>query len=195
MPHMQYIRPGDSEEVAGAWRAAIEYTDGPSMISVSRHAIPQLVGLTKRDEVKKGAYVLKEVKASEKADVTLIGVGAELSFTLNVADTLSSSHNIKARVVSFPSHALFRQQSIEYQRSVLRRNEDIPAVVIEPYSCLGWERYADAGINMSTFGHSLPGKYIYDHFGFETEKMGKRVREFIGKWREGGVGRGEFVEL
>ncbi|KAH7382467.1 Transketolase, thiamine diphosphate binding domain-containing protein [Phaeosphaeria sp. MPI-PUGE-AT-0046c] len=194
MPNMHYIRPGDSEEVAGAWKAAIEYTDGPSMISVSRQAVPQLTGLTKRDEVKRGAYVLREVAGDGKADVTLIGVGAELSFAVNVAKFLSSK-DIKARIISFPSHALFRQQSLSYQRQILRRNEDIPSVVIEPYSCLGWERYADAGINMSTFGHSLPGKYIYDHFGFGTEKMGSKVKSFLENWKEGAVGRGEFVEL
>lgn len=199
MPNMHYIRPGDSEEVAGAWRAAIEYKEGPSMISVSRHALPQLKGTTRRSEVEKGAYVLREAEGEGKADVTLIGVGAELSSVVDVAEALSSSYDIRARIVSFPSHALFRQQSVEYQRSVLRRNDGIPAVVIEPYSCLGWERYADAGINMSTFGHSLPGKYIYEHFGYGTESMGNKVKGFVEMWKkgdgEGGVGRGEFVDL
>ncbi|KAF2009724.1 dihydroxyacetone synthase [Aaosphaeria arxii CBS 175.79] len=191
MPNMEYIRPGDSEEVAGAWKAAIEYQGGPSMISVSRHAIPQLQGLTKRSGVLKGAYVLQEEK---DADVTLISVGAELSFAVKVKDELEK-HSIMARIVSFPSHRLFREQSLEYQRRVLRRNEGVPAIVIEPYMSLGWERYADAGINMKGYGHSLPGKYIYDHFGFEITKMATRVRTFLGDWKDGNVGRGEFVEL
>ena len=129
MPNMHYIRPADSEEVAGAWEAAVNYKQGPSMISVSRHALPQ-TGLTKRAGVKKGAYVVKE---EQDAEVTLISVGAELHFAIKVAEQLP----VKARVVSFPSHALFRQQSKEYQRSVLRRNENIPSVVIEPYVSLG----------------------------------------------------------
>lgn len=129
MPNMHYIRPADSEEVAGAWEAAVGYKQGPSMISVSRHALPQ-TGLTKRAGVKKGAYVVKE---EQDAEVTLISVGAELHFAVKVAQQLP----VKARVVSFPSHALFRQQSKEYQRSVLRRNENIPSVVIEPYISLG----------------------------------------------------------
>lgn len=129
MPNMHYIRPADSEEVAGAWEAAVGYKEGPSMISVSRHALPQ-TGLTKREGIKKGAYVVKE---EQEAEVTLISVGAELHFAIKVAEQLP----VKARVVSFPSHALFRQQSKEYQRSVLRRNENIPSVVIEPYVSLG----------------------------------------------------------
>lgn len=187
MPNMHYIRPADSEEVAGAWEAAVNYKQGPSMISVSRHALPQS-GLTKRDSVKYGAYVVKE---EQDADVTLISVGAELHFALKVADQLP----IKARVVSFPSHALFRAQSTEYQRTVLRRNENIPSVVIEPYVSFGWERYADAGLNMSTFGHSLPTKYIYDYFGYNVERMTRKIEGFVGDWKEGRIGRGEFAEL
>lgn len=193
MPNMQYIRPGDSEEVAGAWKTAINYMDGPSMISVSRHAVPQLSELTDRDGVSKGAYVLKEVK---DATITLISVGAELSFAVNIANALAkASSSIKARIVSFPSHAIFRQQPLEYQRQVLRRNEGTPAVVIEPYVILGWERWADAGVNMKSYGHSLPGKYIYAHFGFDTESMAKNIQKFLGDWQHGKIGRGEYVEL
>ena len=141
----------------------------------------------------KGAYVLKEEK---DADVTLIGVGAELSFAVNVAESLSKrSAPLKARVVSFPSHALFRKQSLEYERQVRRRGENIPAVVIEPYVSLGWERWADAGLNMKGYGHSLPGKYIYGHFGYETDSMAKRVEGFVKHFRGGEIGRGEYVEL
>lgn len=164
---MHYIRPADSGEVAGAWESAVNYKQGPSMISVSRHALPQS-GLTSREGVKKGAYVVKEAK---DAAVTLISVGAELHFALKVASSLEPQ-GIKARVVSFPSHALFRQQTKEYQREVLRRHENIPSVVIEPYVSFGWERYADAGLNMMGFGHSLPTKYIYDYF--ECMSIAKR---------------------
>ena len=102
---------------------------------------------------------------------------------------------MKARVVSFPSHTLFRAQPLAYQREVLRRSENIPAVVIEPYVSLGWERWADAGINMKGFGHSLPGKYIYKHFRFDGESLLQRVQGFLESWKKGDVGRGEYVEL
>ncbi|KAF2250443.1 hypothetical protein BU26DRAFT_540195 [Trematosphaeria pertusa] len=191
MPNILYIRPGDSEEAAGAWQAALSHSAGPSMISVSRHAIPQLMGLTSRSGVARGAYILQEAK---DADVTLIGVGAELSFAVDVAVALTQQ-SIKARVLSFPSHALFRQQPLAYQREVLRRNEGIPAVVLEPYVSLGWERWADAGVCMSGFGHSLPGKYVYGYFGYTVESMAERVGGFLREWKSGMVGRGEFVEL
>lgn len=192
MPNLHYIRPADSEEAAGAWEAAVAYKNGPSMISVSRHTLPQ-TGVTKRSEVSKGAYVVKE---EDRADVTLISVGAELHFAVEVAEHLSSAQPpLKARVVSFPSHALFRQQSKTYQRSVLRRHEGIPAVVIEPYVSLGWERWADAGLNMRGYGHSLPGKYIYNHFGYSTENMSSKIQGFVSDFKEGIVERGEWTEL
>jgi dihydroxyacetone synthase len=191
MPNLLYVRPGDSEEVAGAWIALLTH-DGPGIVSVSRHAVPQVSG-TDRGRVGKGAYV---VRKQDGAQVTLIGVGAELSFAVGVADALARlAEPVKARVVSFPSHALFRAQSVEYQREVLKRHEGVPAVVIEPYVSLGWERWADAGVCMTSFGHSLPGKYIYKHFGFETEGMAERVGKYLQRWKGGEIGRGEFVEL
>lgn len=202
MPNLLYIRPGDSEEVAGAWTIAIEYKGGPSIISESRHKLSQLhggaqgKGLTQRDGVAKGAYVLHEA-LDGPADVTIIGVGAELSFAVNVAKELKSKQNINARVVSFPCWRLFEQQPVEYRRNVLSRHGQggVPAVVIEPYAPNGWERYADAGINLRTFGHSLPGKYIYEHFGFTTSLMVSKIVNYLEGIRAEKYMKGEFVDL
>lgn len=191
MPNLLYIRPGDTEEVAGAWQVAIETKDKSSIISVSRHTIPQ-TGCTDRNQVAKGAYIIKEV---ENADVTLIATGAELSFALNVSQDLEEKNGIKVRCVSFPCQRLFDAQPRDYRRGVLKRGDDIPAVVIEPYAATGWERYADAGLNLRTFGHSLPGKYIYQHFGYTTDKMGEKIAKFLNGWKSREFVCGEFVDL
>ncbi|PYH85766.1 hypothetical protein BO82DRAFT_389380 [Aspergillus uvarum CBS 121591] len=191
MPNLLYIRPGDSEETAGAWIAAIEAKKTSTIISTSRHALPQLKQ-TRRDGVARGAYVLEE---AEEADVTLIGVGAELSFALEVAKHLKETRGTVARVISFPCQRLFEQQSIEYKREVLRRHQDIPAVVIEPYAPNGWERYADAGISVRRFGHSLPGKAAYKFFGYETGVLSAKVSDYLGRLKKGEALRGEFVDL
>ncbi|KUI71450.1 Dihydroxyacetone synthase [Cytospora mali] len=205
MPALLYIRPGDGEEVAGAYAVALGYGGGPAIISVSRHKLPQLHGgggpgagsLTSRDGVAKGAYVLQEPAGGGHPDVTLIGVGAELSFAVELAKELKESRNILARVVSFPCWRLFEMQPISYRREVLRRHgqEGIPAVVIEPYAPNGWERYADAGICLQKFGHSLPGKYIYGHFGFEINPMAEKVAVYLDAVKSGKYFRGEFVDL
>lgn len=207
MPHLLYLRPGDAEEVAGAYEVAIGHEGGPSIVSVSRHKVPQLhggaratggKGLTSREGVARGAYVLREAEGGVgAADVTIIGVGAELSFALDVATELEEKRGIRARVVSFPCWRLFDMQPVEYRRKVLARHGDggIPAVVIEPYAPTGWERYADAGINLRRFGHSLPGKYIYKHFGFETASMTDKVVGYLDRIKSGEYIKGEFVDL
>ena len=193
MPNLLYIRPADSEETAGAWIAAINAKKTPSIISTSRHAVPQLVPKTRREGVAKGAYVLDE---AEKADLTIIGVGAELSLALGVAEKLRETGR-KVRTVSFPCMRLFKKQPIQYQREVLQRHHGVPAVVIEPYAANGWERFADAAVCMSTdrFGQSLPGKKAYEFFGFETGVITKKLESYVQGVKSGELIRGEFLEL
>ena len=195
MPNLLYIRPGDSEETAGAWTVAINARHTPSIISTSRHAIPQLAPLTSRLGVQRGAYVLRE--SSRVAELTLIGVGAELGFALDVADALQQATDIAVRVVSFPCQRLFEAQSAEYKESVLRRRSGIPVVVIEPYAANGWERYAHAAVCMSTerFGQSLPGPTAYQYFGFETGQMAHRIGEYLASVKADPAVLTGFVEM
>ncbi|OIW31514.1 transketolase [Coniochaeta ligniaria NRRL 30616] len=190
MPNLLYIRPGDSEETAGAWTAAVQEREGPTIVSTSRHAVLQLK-TTRREGVLRGAYVLQE---AEDAQVTLIGVGAELSFALDVARELGG-RGVRARVVSFPCWRLFERQERGYKREVLRRHEGIPAVVIEPYAPNGWERYADAAVCVTTFGHSLPGKAAYEFFGFDLDSLTGKVVKYLGDLEEDGLLRHEFMQL
>ncbi|PGH27449.1 transketolase [Polytolypa hystricis UAMH7299] len=190
MPNILYIRPGDSEETAGAWITAINAKNTPTIISTSRQALPQL-RQTSRDKVAYGAYVLEE---AENASVTLLGVGAELSFAVDVAAQLNEKHGIIARVVSFPCQRLFEKQSLEYKRETLKRGS-IPAVIIEPYAPQGWERYANAGICLSRFGHSLPGKAAYKYFGYDIGVMTEKIFKYLAQLKEEEILLHEFSEL
>ncbi|CBX91220.1 hypothetical protein IAQ61_010574 [Plenodomus lingam] len=190
MPNLLYIRPADSEETAGAWITAIEAKDKPTIISTSRHTLPQYKQ-TSRAKVAQGAYVFQEV---QDADVTLIGVGAELSHAVDVAHALNAK-NIKTRIVSFPCQRLFDAQSRQYQRETLQRHRGIPAIVIEPFAPNGWERYADAAACMKTFGHSLPGKAAYKYFGFDAASLVRKVESYLQQVRDDPLLKGEFVDL
>ncbi|KAH6853136.1 Transketolase, thiamine diphosphate binding domain-containing protein [Chaetomium sp. MPI-CAGE-AT-0009] len=194
MPNLLYIRPADSEETAGAFMAALSARSSPSIISLSRHNLAQYPEHSSRDGVLKGAYVFIE---DEAADVTLIGVGSELGFAVRARSVLGEKYGLKARVVSFPCQRLFERQSREYKASVLQYRGNVPRVVIEAYAVNGWERYADAGYSMSSFGHSLPGKAAYDFFGFEEGVIAERVKEFVEEVKKVGVEglRGEFRDL
>lgn len=193
MPNLLYIRPGDSEETAGAWLIAINARKTPSIISTSRHAVRQFAPKTNRHSVSMGAYVLEE---EVDAQLTIIGVGAELSLAVDVASNLRSK-GLRVRLVSFPCYRLFERQSIEYKRRTLLRGLGVPAVVIEPYAANGWERYADAAVCMSLdhFGKSLPGPKAYEYFGFTVENASRKIENYLAQRRLGEVMPGEFVEL
>ncbi|GJN72750.1 hypothetical protein PLICBS_006825 [Purpureocillium lilacinum] len=194
MPNILYIRPCDSEEVAGAYTAALDARDTPSIISLSRQAVEQYPQHSSRDGVQRGAYVFIEEK---DADVTLIGVGAEMCFAIKTRDVLRQKFGIKARVVSFPCQRLFDSQPIEYKRRTLQYRSNAPRVVIEAYAVNGWERYADAGFSMSKFGKSLPGKDAYEYFGFDEEVIAPEVAKLVELVKREGVEslRGEFRDL
>ncbi|KAG7809359.1 hypothetical protein KL921_003356 [Ogataea angusta] len=173
LPNTLYLRPADSEETAGAWEAAMDFKHGPSLISLSRQALPQL-GVTSRDKVALGAYV---VKPETKPQLQLLATGSDLQLALKAAEKLAG-RGIRTRVVSFPCTQLFERQSTEYKQSVLLRGE-IPSVVVESYAVNGWERYATAGYSMHTFGKSLPGQAAYEYFGFSPDRVADRVENYF----------------
>ncbi|KAJ1330857.1 dihydroxyacetone synthase [Microdochium nivale] len=191
MPNLLFFRPGDSEETAGCWEAAIEAKGAPSIISTSRHALPQQTGRSRRDLVSRGAYVLAE---NEGATVTLIGVGAELCHAVDVAARLKTAHGVEARVVSMPCQRLFSRQDRAYQRAVLKRHA-MPAIALEPYAPNGWERYADAAACITRFGHSLPGKAAYKYFKFDADALTARVMRYFELVKEDELLKREFVEI
>ena len=194
MPNLLYIRPCDTEEVAGAFIIALNASSTPTMISLSRQNLVQFPQHSSREGMQKGAYVFIE---QEEANVTIIGVGSEMGFAVQTMEVLARDHNIKARVVSFPCQRLFDQQSKQYKQSVLRYKSKAPIVVIEAYVVHGWERYADAGISMSSFGKSLPGAEAYKYFGFEPPVMAKKIRSFVEEVQRDGTEslRGDFRDL
>ena len=149
---------------------------------------------TSRSGVAKGAYVLED---TAKANVTIIGVGAELCLTMEVATELRDVFNLKVRTVSFPCYRLFERQPVQYKYDVLQRHLGVPAVVVEAYAALGWERYADAAICMRTdrFGQSIPIKEAYQFFGFESGSVSKKVVDYLSKTKRHGLVHGDFVEL
>lgn len=196
MPNMLYMRPCDSEEVAGCVAMAVKNKHGPSILSLSRQNLPQWPGHSQRAMVEKGAYVFQRIPATmTKADLVVIGVGAEMEFAAGAANELARSLSIAVQLVSFPCTRLFDAQPASYKASVLPPG--VPTVVVEAYSSNGWERYADAAVCMRSFGKSLPGKDAYKYFGFESSVMASRIRAWLlrrGKG-EAGHGRWSFDEL
>ncbi|KFZ03255.1 hypothetical protein V502_11093 [Pseudogymnoascus sp. VKM F-4520 (FW-2644)] len=189
MPDLLYIRPCDSEEVAGALTVALKSKHRSTIVSTSRQNLPQHVE-SNRDAVRYGAYIFRE---KEGAAVTLIGVGAEMCFAVEAAEELARN-GVEARIVSFPCQRLFEEQSREYRRGVLRRVATL-VVVVEAYAANGWERYADAGISMKSFGKSLPGKDAYKYFGFDGKVIASKIMAHLDDIEVERALKSEFIEL
>ena len=123
----QYVRSFDLQmqmKQPYAWKAAIQRTDGPTMLVLSRQKLP-IIDRSKTgsaEGVLKGAYILSPETGS-KADVILIATGSEVSLILETQKELLKD-NINARVVSMPSWELFRQQTEEYRDEVLPRSSN-----------------------------------------------------------------------
>jgi transketolase len=183
MPNMSVIRPADSNEVAHAWRAAIERRNGPTMLVLTRQGLPiydrsQTGGA---EGVRKGAYVLMKEKG-ESPDVILIGTGSEVSLCVGAREKLAGE-GIDARVVSMPSWDLFRSQPEDYRDEVLPP-EVSARVAVEAGVAQGWMEWTGSAgdiVAMSTFGASAPAKVNFEKFGFTAENIASRAKKLLGK--------------
>ncbi len=179
MPNLHVIRPGDPNETTYAWKAAMLYKDGPTMLLLTRQNIPVFdqAKLGNAAGVLQGAYILAKEKGA-KPDVILIASGSEVTLALQARDLLAKE-NIDARVVSMPCWELFREQTAEYRESVL------PGAVkarlaIEAGSSFGWREWVgDNGgaITLDRFGESGSYKKVFEHFGFTVENVVTQAKQ------------------
>ena len=182
MPGLVVLRPADANETALAWKVALERTEGPTALLLSRQGLPVLeaTGLHGAAGVARGAYVLSEPNADPPA-VVLIATGGEVSLAVSAASALGT-RGIMARVVSMPSWELFRRQPDEYRRQVLPPS--IPRVAVEAGVSLGWrEVVGDSGavIGIDRFGASAPGAEVAERLGLTVEAVVKKALELVGE--------------
>jgi len=183
MPKLQYIRPGDSEEVVGAWMAALITEDRPSMLSLARDPALSLVPNTDRQKVLKGGYVLVE---NADAQVTLVSCGSELQFAVEASKQLNAA-DIPTRVVSMPCISLFEEQSEEYQDSVLSGTPHV--ISVEAYIATTWARFCTASVAMNSYGYSGAGRENFARFGLDTDGIVRKVRAHVRSSIANGVSR------
>nr|WP_199080442.1 transketolase [Pedobacter sp. ASV19] len=181
IPNITLIRPADANETSQAWRVAVEHTDGPVVLVLTRQALPVLdqKKYAAATGLEKGAYVLSDVKSPE---LILIATGSEVSLILDAQAALEKE-GIAARVVSMPSWELFEKQSAAYKESVfpkaLRKR-----LAVEAGSPLGWHKYVtDEGdiIGMTTFGESAPAADLYKVFGFTVDHVVEKAKGLLKK--------------
>jgi len=171
IPNLLVIRPADANETAQAWKIAIERTDGPTTLLLTRQGLGVLDQnkYAPATNAAKGAYVLLP---AENPDLLLLATGSEVSLALNAAYALASQ-GINAQVVSMPCWKLFEKQSQQYKNSVLPPTLKA-RIAIEAATEQGWYKYiGDSGIfiGMSSFGASAPAKICFEKFGITVENV------------------------
>lgn len=173
MPNVLVLRPGDANEVAHAWRLALQNSEGPTILVLTRQGVPTLErsGENSAGLSEKGAYIYSDSE-NEPPEAILIGTGSELHLAVNAQKELKAK-GVDARVVSMPSWELFAEQTLEYQEEVFP-SDVTNRVVVEAGSSFGWERYVgNQGkvIGIDSFGESAPYEELYEHFGITVEKI------------------------
>jgi transketolase len=163
IPNLDVIRPADPEETAAAWVCAMERTDGPTLLALTRQNVPVLPGdaKTKRAGVRRGAYVL--VKETAKLERILIGTGSEVQHAVAAAKELGAG----TRVVSMPSWERFERETPAYREEVLPAS-CTKRVSIEAGVTYGWSKWvgtAGASVGIDHFGASAPGPTLMEKFG------------------------------
>jgi transketolase len=168
IPNLDVWRPCDAVETAVAWAAAIERSDGPTLLALSRQNLPTVTGAIDPAEIRKGGYILSD---AQDPVAILIATGSEVKLALDAQAALARE-GIAVRVVSFPSTTVFDRQSPAYRALVLGTH--IRRVAIEAAHGDFWRKYVGLHgevISIDTFGASAPAEKLFEHFGFCVEHV------------------------
>ncbi len=174
---MLVLRPADGLETSTAWKTALENTNSPSALILSRQNIKDIPAKGDRFEealqINKGAYIVKD--SSETPDVILLASGSEVS-TLVEASEILEKEGVKMRILSVPSEGLFRSQPKEYQQELLP--EGIKRFGLTSGLSVTLEGLVgDNGTvwGMNSFGYSAPYTVLDEKLGFTPEKVSEQI--------------------
>jgi transketolase len=170
IPNLDVMRPADPEETAGAFAAALERVNGPTLLALTRQAVPMLndcPAADRRAGVLKGGYII--IKETSALTHILLASGSEVQWAVAAAKTLGKG----VRVVSMPSFLRFDQQSAEYRESILP-SSCRKRVAIEAGVTGLWHKYVGLDgkvIGIDRFGISAPGDKVMKELGITAESV------------------------
>ena len=177
MPDVHVFRPADTLETAECWELALRRADGPSLIVLSRQAVPAMRTDAAENRCARGGYVLAEAAGPRRA--SLIATGTEVAIAMDARALLAAS-GIGVAVVSLPCWELFAAQDAAYRDAVLG---DAPRIGIEAAVAQGWDRWLGPDgvfIGMTGFGASAPFEELYKEFGITAEAAVAAVKKRLG---------------
>jgi transketolase len=183
IPGFTVFRPADANETAEAWAAAIELTEAPVALVLTRQNVPTLdrSKLAPASGLARGGYILADAEEG-KPEVVLIASGSEVHIVLQAREQLAG-RGVRARVVSMPSIERFESQPREYRDSVLPPDVR-KRIAMEAAATMPWYRIVgDEGtvIGLDHFGASAPYQRLYQEFGLTPENAVKKAMEMLGR--------------
>ena len=174
---MLVLRPADVEETTIAWKLAMENMSTPTALILSRQNIVNLPAGTDYSQAAKGAYIIAD--ADENPDVILVASGSEVS-TLVAGAELLRKEGVKVRIVSAPSEGLFRNQSKEYQESILPAGARIFGLTAGlPVNLEGLVGSNGKVFGLESFGFSAPYTVLDEKLGFTAENVYNQVKAML----------------
>jgi transketolase len=180
---MLVLRPADAVETTVCWKLALENTESPTALLLSRQNIadvPAMNGSRYEEAMDsdKGAYIVKDTNGDP--DVVLVANGSEVSTLLDGAAKLESEKGLKVRIVSAPSEGLFRNQSAEYQESVIPSSKPTFGLTAGlPVTLQGLVGPRGKVVGLDHFGYSAPYKVLDEKFGYTGENVFNKVVEYL----------------
>jgi transketolase len=170
IPNLWYVRPGDANEAAIAWRIALERADGPVALALTRQKVPTFdrTDVAPAENALRGGYTLWQSGDGEP-EVIVLATGSEVHVALDAVRSLDAN----ARVVSMPCWELFESQDQAYRDDVLP--PDVEArVSVEAGITFGWERWIGprgASVGIDRYGASAPADRIFVELGLTADRV------------------------
>ncbi|CAE8734664.1 unnamed protein product [Polarella glacialis] len=183
LPNLLTLRPCDGPETIGAYEVAMRDNSGPALLALCRSGAHTLEG-SSAENVARGGYILQDYDPALVPAVVLAASGTEVEICAE-ARALLQSIGVGARIVSLPCWELFEEQDAQYRQSMWQApnsaTSGVPPmrVYVEASSTLGFHRYAEVHVGMTSFGASADGKIVRKHFGFEKNAIALRVMEAL----------------
>jgi len=186
IPNLDVWRPADTAETTVAWAVALQNTQRPTALLLSRQNLPYtpkpLADAALAEAIARGAYVLAEPAVAgldRAAEAVLVATGSEVGLALK-AQALLAGEGVAVRVVSMPSTTAFDRQDVAYKQTVLPAG--VPRVAVEMGATDGWWKYGvDAVVGLDTYGESAPAPVLFEHFGFTPDNVAATVRAALAR--------------
>ncbi|GAA4246247.1 transketolase [Dactylosporangium darangshiense] len=173
IPGLAVVRPGDANETAQAWKAALERKNQPIALALTRQNLPVLdrTVYAPADNVAKGGYILKDASDGQP-QVIIVATGSEVQLAVKAQERLEAE-GTPTRVVSMPCQEWFEEQDAAYRQQVLPTGVKA-RVTVEAGIAMSWQKLlGDCGeaVSIEHYGASAPYTVLFEQFGFTVDHV------------------------